>query len=144
MLHLQASELLHKLVAELHEVPSRRYVSDGAPVLDCEQLTVHLETLNRGTTRTNRALSIAAPTVATFVIIRVWPTQKASRQGVPSTEQMAAFGRTVVEGGWDLWLAALKTTTQMDCDASVDSAQAIDASGGYAAWRVNVRMHVTA
>lgn len=139
-LFVQSRKLLDLIVEEIGDAPERRYVSDGQPVIDCEQLTVHPQLMTRGTTRQQRPLSQAGPTTITLVVTRSWPTQVAQRSGLPSLQQMEDSGRKLTDGGEQLWLATSKAVNRMDCNGSVDQAQSLGAVGGFAGWQITVRM----
>jgi hypothetical protein len=91
-------------------LPERQYLTVGVPMVDCEQLVVAWETLQRGLPRTTGAASELAiiegknctvpRTVTTRVYLtRCWPTGTGTRGPDPADLNMAVHRSTI-----DAWL----------------------------------------
>jgi hypothetical protein len=150
-----AAELLGFCAAALDTLPAgapaRQYVSMGAPVLDCEQLTVHVYQVGEGATspgntpldRGRRAVTVPRVDLSFMVVTIVrdcypGPTG-ANANRPPEVADLDAAARLISADGWLLWNivpAALRSGELWgSCNLTLwEPMQPIPPSGKIAGW----------
>jgi hypothetical protein len=137
------SEILDAVAGNITDPPDRRYVANGLPAADCEQLTVHLAGIVRGTTQANRPDFQCAPTTVEAHVTRFWCIPTIDDSGrAPSTSDMETSGHEVSLGALELWQATAAAAAQVACRPAVDEAAPTPPSGGYVGWMVAVRFTI--
>lgn len=127
-----SNDLLAAADNSLHNPPDRQYVSPGAPAADCEQLTVHLNTI-RNLAPANRAGSGLGATqgcqvlpVGVFIVTLWRCVATVDHDGPPSAEALQVNGEQVAKDAWsllvgytELWQASLlvPSVPELDCQA---------------------------
>lgn len=134
----QADSILRDVAGRLDDEPDRLYVTDGEPAFDCEQLTLHVRRLSRGTTDQERPTRDQSPLIVSALIMRLWKVPVSDRQ-IPRTREMVASGKKVTSGGEDLWHAVATVAKQHDCRPAMDEAISVGPEGGFAGWQISVR-----
>lgn len=139
-LYGQMQSVLDAVAGALGDPPDRQYVANGQPAIDCEQLTVHLGRLSRGTALVERPDLPCAPTVVTAIIQQTWciPVVGSRGQPPPTPEQVDS-GAELVAGSIALWNAAITATAQVDCRPAMIGGEPIPPQGGYAGWQVTAQ-----
>lgn len=134
----QADSILRDVAGRLDDAPDRIYVTDGLPAFDCEQLTLHIQRLSRGTTDQERPTRDLAPLIVTARMLRLWKVPVSDRS-IPKTRDMVDSGKKITSGGEELWHAVLAVAKQHDCRPAMDEAVSVGPEGGFAGWQVVVR-----
>ena len=136
----QAQGLLDAVTARLVDPPERRYVADGQPAFDCDQVTVHIAGFHRGTTQTERPTHPAAPASVTAVVTRVWCVPTMTESGrAPRTVDLERSGATVTAGAQELWDAVVAAAQSLGCHPAVLGAAPVAPSGGVVGWTVTTQ-----
>ena len=135
----QAAGLLEAVAARLGDPPDRRYVADGLPAFDCDQLTVHVAGFHRGTTQAERPTAPCAPSTVTAVVTRVWcvPTIESGR--APRTVDLERSGAAVTAGAQELWHATSAAAAALGCQPALIAGQPVAPSGGVVGWQITLQ-----
>lgn len=136
--------------------PTRAYVSPGQAAIDCEQLTVHVQTLSESPFQTgngaearSKAINRGGLAKATLVIqvARCVPVPEV-RNGkpiFPAPADLDAAARMIDQDGWALWLGlnyALKHGTLMEVCAGAErlGGEKLIPQGGFGGWLFTYRV----
>lgn len=134
----QADSILRDVASRLTSPPDRIYVTDGTPAFDCEQLTLHVHRLSRGTVDRERPTHSMAPMTVGGRILRLWKVPVTDRQ-IPRTREMVSSGKQVMSGGEELWHAVTAVAKVHDCRPAMDEAISVGPEGGFAGWQIVLR-----
>jgi hypothetical protein len=132
----EAVQLFDDVVQRLDSPPKRRYISEGAPAFDCEQLVLHVSRLTPGVT----TRGLTSPTQATATFTRLWCAPTSDARGNPPTAQaLHTSAGIVVGGGWELWQAVMRAVEAHNCRPAVVEAVTVGPEGGFSGWQVTVQ-----
>jgi hypothetical protein len=132
--------ILDAVAGQLADPPDRRYVSAAQPAADCEQLTVHLGPITRGTSRASRPDHPCAPDTLTAIITRFWCVSGPDEDGSPpAAGTLDGEGAVYSDGAHELWRAVAAAAASVACHPSLEEGAPINQTGGVVGFAVAVR-----